>query len=260
MKTIQEYLKTCDRQSLVNAYVYQHAFYPLDMLAAKNNGLKISDRIKRIKKKLNKMIDKLIAIEPVPSDDRYIFLAHHIAESEFGDIAYCLYKESELAGDGFKISYGIEFTPFEEAVGFYVADTYLTQHEIEGLLVHFLYEVSWTGYDQEHMKTELDKLKKADEESKKHRDDPDYYKPIDEFFREMEKEFGFEFERKDKRQERAWKKLMKAQIEYNNYCQKIEIDKLKRLLAKEKENSNDRPAKRKRKQKIRHQKSKRRRR
>ena len=130
-------------------------------------------------------------------------------------------------------SYGYEFVPFEKAVTYYVADTYLTQYELNELLAEFLYEISWTGYEQEHLEETLASLDRSIEETKRHKNDPDYFMSHEEFIRRLEESLGIELEKTDPEQEEAWHEVIKHVSEYNVKCQKIEIAKLKKLLKNE---------------------------
>ena len=235
MRTIQEYLKECDRESIIKDFIFQYAFSPMEMMSENCRNITIGQITDYYKENLNKLIDRLISTEPKLDDDRWILLAHHSAEDECGDMVYCLYKESDIYKDEFPVSYGYEFSPFEEVVGFYVADTYLTQYEINSLIADFLHEVSWTGFEQEELEEKVENIIQSAEDAELHKDDPDYFITHEELMKRMEERFGIEFERKDPVQEEAWYKFIRHQKEYNEVCQKVEIEKLIESIRKEKE-------------------------
>lgn len=60
-------------------------------------------------------------------------------------------------------------------MGYFVADTYLTQYEIDNLLVDFLHETSWTGFNHEDLERILNDLDESIKEEEEHKDDPNYY-------------------------------------------------------------------------------------
>ena len=57
-------------------------------------------------------------------------------------------------------------------MGYFVADTYLTQYEIDNLLVDFLHETSWTGFNHEDLERILNDLDESIKEEEEHKDDP----------------------------------------------------------------------------------------
>lgn len=233
MRTIQEYLKECDRESIINGYIYEHAFSPISCMDENNRNRTLGEIIDYYREKLNGLIDKLISIEPVKTDERWILMAYHQTEDEFGDIAYSLFKESDLDKEGLITTYAYEFSPFEETVGFYVADNYLTQYELDNLIIDYLYEVSWNGFDQEYLEERIDEIITSYEDAEKHKDDENYFVSFDDVKEKIKEEFGFELEKKDPEQEKAWHELLKHQMEYNILCQRIEVEKLKETLCSE---------------------------
>lgn len=227
MRIIQEYLKECDRKSVFDSfwYKYQNCFL---RLADPNKTLK--EIRGRYEQKVNELINKLILLAPVFDEERMIFLAIHcVPETDGEDIRYILIRESDI-GKEWAMPYGYSFTPFEEAISYYVADTYLTQLELTNLLAEFLFEVSFTGFDQEHLQETLNSIDESAREADEHRDDPDYFITHEEFIARLEDEFDIEFEKKDPQQEEAWKEWMHQAADYNQKCQQIEIAKLADLL------------------------------
>ena len=111
-----------------------------------------------------------------------------------------------------------------------MADTYLTQYEINDLLVDFLYESSWTGFEHEELEDMIKDLEERSKEADEHKDDPNYFMSSEELLKRLEKEGNFEFEKKDAKQEEAYKKLVKHIIEYDRTCRVIELQKLKDKL------------------------------
>ena len=235
MRTIQEYLKECDRKSIINDYIYEHAFSSLSMMDKDNRPLTVGEIIDFYTFKLDELIDKLIDMEPVKTEERWILLAYHQSEDSAGnDVTFGLFKESDIYNDGHITTYAYDFTPFNEAVGFYVADTYLTQLEINALIVSFLDEITFNGFDQEDLEARTKELYEACKEAKAHIDDPEYFISFEDFRKKLEDIAGVELEKRDSKQEEAWYEYLKHQAEYNEKCQRIEIEKLKELLKEEK--------------------------
>jgi len=194
----------------------------------------IGEIIDRQKEKLNGLIDRLIAIEPAPAKkgERWILMTVHCSETDLGeDISHILVSEKDVMDKSLDwvTPYGYEFTEHQEIVNYYVADNYLTQHYLEDLIVDFLFESSFTGYEQEGLQEILDDIDKSKEEiengtAKLHS------------WEEVKKEFeehGFEFEKKDPVQEAVWKEYIQDVCEYNRVCQQVEVRKLREALEAE---------------------------
>lgn len=237
VKTIQYYLKKCNRKEIINSYIYEYGFN-YELMKEEYRNITFGQFIDKYTEELNKYIDKLISIEPKFDEETLILLTIH-AYSRFNDndIQHLLIKKSELLNEtdlknvG---SYGYELTDFDEIVGFYVADTYLTQYEIDALLVDFLHESSYTGFNHEDlnkMQSKLEKtMKEIEENEKESKDELDFYNIVEEFLKQKEEELGYEFEKKDDSQEKAHNIFLKQLIDYNNTSKAIELQKLKELI------------------------------
>ena len=229
MKTIQEYLKECDRNAVVNGYIYKYAF-SWELMGKSYKDVTCGEIVEKYKKRLNDYIDKLIEITPSGNDEEMILMAYHSSEED--DVMFSLFKKEDIMNEDldYVTSYGYEFSEFEEVVGYYVSDTYLTQYAINDLIIDYLRETSRTGYNHERLQEDLDKLKEATEEAEAHKDDPNYSMSAEEVFRRIEEELGLEFEKKDPEQELARSKYIQHAVEYNTECRNIEIRKLRDLL------------------------------
>lgn len=231
MKTIQEYLKECNRKDVINSYIYKYVFNN-ELMNKKYKNVTCGEIIKKYTDKLNSYIDKLIRMEPKQDNsDIWILVTTHVSENLYhDDIEHLLIKKSDLFSNK-KIedieSFSYTLTDFEEILSFYVADTYLTQYNITDLIADFLYESSWTGFNHEVLKKEINRLQESinEIENEKNR-----LIPAEEFFNELEEKYGFEFERKDKKQEEAYHKYLEHCNKYNKKCKKIELEKLKKEL------------------------------
>ena len=232
MRTIQEYLKECNREEVINNYIYSHTF-DYTLMKDKYRELTVGEIIDAQKAALNDMIDRMINMKPKPDKDGevWILMTVHSSEDESGDLRHILVKKSDVLDEKNEwiTPYGYEFTPHEEVVGFYVADTYLTQYWLTELIEDFLFEASWTGYNQEHLQETLDELDKSVEEIENGTAVTHTWEEVQ---AELEKD-GFTFEKKDKEQEEAWHKYIKACGEYARKCQEIEIKKLREMLIEE---------------------------
>ncbi len=236
MKTIQEYLKNCNRKEIIDMYIYKYAFTS-ELIEKKYENITCGEIKKKYTEILNKYIDKLISIEPnVDDEEIWILLSIH-AYGEFDDnIQHLLIKKSDLLSkDDIESveSYAYNLSPFEEILMFYVADTYLTQYEINDLLVDFLYESSWTGFEHENLNQIIEDLEESLREVDENKANSKSLYSTEEIFKQLEEKYDFEFEKKDEKQEKAYEKFLKNLMEYNKICKNIELKKLKDLLVEQ---------------------------
>ena len=234
MKTIQEYFREADKEEIIRSYLYEH---PIEIKSEKEyegmQDLTIGELWDTAYSKLAELIDRIENVETEPADDEYIFFAHHQSDflSDSDDIGFSLVKKSEVLDPDAKTQrYDYDLVPVEETAGYLVADTYLTQLEIETLLIDYLYESSFLDYDQEEIDEVLDDLRETEEEFEKHKDDEDYFITAEEVFARMEEELGFIPEKRDEKEENEYNKLSEASKEYNHKAFDIELEKVKKLL------------------------------
>lgn len=227
--TIQEAIRNCNRKNVIDAYIYKYAFNNYELCINDYDDITVGEIKNRLRKHLNEVMDRICNATPKPSEDREILMAVHTVESEFAiDVDFNLYKADELMDDKYQ-SYGYEFTPLEETLNFEVANTYLTNYYLNELIATYLFEVTWTGWNQEHLEEEVNEITESAKEVEEH---PERLVEWDsEKFREE-----FELEKEDPKQQRAWRKLIKQQGEYSLKCIEIEV---KKWRANEKNNCND---------------------
>lgn len=231
MKTIQHYLKECDREAVANQYIHNYLF-DSELMNHKYDDIRIGDLKETMKNTIYDLIDRLVGMEPEFGDDRDILMIIHtsgVYSWSDDDIELVLVNEAEVRActEDIKI-YDYSLTKHARMVSFYVADTYLTQHYLSDLIIQFLYEALYMGPEQEHLEEFIEELERGIDESNRH----EYYS-MEDVFKDMEERIGFEFEVQDKRQEEAERVLTRQRIEYDALCRKIEIEKLRDSLERE---------------------------
>ncbi len=101
------------------------------------------------------------------------------------------------------------------------------------IIVDFLYETSFTGYEQEELKDTLDELEQARKEIEQGTANPFS-------FEEMQKhaadDFGYVPEERDPSEEEAWRQWVKSSIDYSETCKTIEVRKLREMIWTENSN------------------------
>ena len=121
------------------------------------------------------------------------------------------------------------FTPQEEALGYLVADTKLTQDHLYDVAVSFLNEMSFFGYDQEDMNEKKEELLNAVKEVEEHPENLVSFSTD-----ELRKKLGFPKDETYPKEEEIKDKIIKQIGEYNKYCKKTELKKIRKMLLPEK--------------------------
>ena len=229
MKTIQECLRECNRERIIELYIREN-IYTDEVLNDRYAEMTIGDFVQKLRHKLNRMIDTIISAEPVHDADKWILITTHTVPDHIpGDngITHLLVNGTEVLDlPPEKIEdYGFNYSAFEELASFYVADTYLTQHYLDELLAFFLYEASWTGFDQEDLEDMISLIENAEKEWE---NEPENFEDEDE--EDLHQGNPDAAEIKDPEQEEAYRQFSDACNEYAAICRNLEFRKLKELL------------------------------
>ena len=218
MKTVQEYLRNADREALLNSLAYDEIYNSNLLLELKD--LTITEIKYAYKKDMNAFIDNLLNMKVEPSDHKVLYLSNicpDIGRNSYQDKELKLIDLNEIRKDINASSYAFEFTPWEEALGYLVADTKLTQDYINELLVQFIQEISFFGTDREGHQKEVDKVFADIEESMKEIEEGRTL-TSEEVFEKLRKERGRPIKEKDPVQERYEHEYLTAKFKYNRYC------------------------------------------
>ncbi len=232
MKTIQQVIREHDSKSIERAYFYK---YPIEL--DELNGFEdiTLGKIKeRISKRIQDFIERLRTLEVENRHDEQSVLFVYKAQSDEASLG----KEVGLLHAGELMqkddltdvqTYAYEFTEQKEALGFFVADTKLTQDNIMDVIVQFLYEISFFGYEQERLDQEKDELEKSIREIEEH---PERLKKLD--FDEIRKKYGLHKDEEYPEEHEKKNKFYEAAMDYANYCMCIEMERIKNILLNKK--------------------------
>ena len=230
MRTIQEYFKEANKDELIRYYIYEH---PLKIQSEED--VYPEDVFKKYYDTIDKLVERIRNSTIKSSEKQMVFLTHHSVDmlGNEDDIYHSLFEIDEVLKNDTPTSYSFIMTDLEEAIGYYVADTYLTQRNIIELLSFFLFEISFFGYEQEYLEEEREELAKRSEEVKSGE-----LKTIssEEFWEKVEKDTGWTREVRNKEEEEAYNTLMKQVGEYNNTALLAEIKNFRKVY--DEENSN----------------------
>lgn len=217
MKTVQEYLKTADKEQLIQRYMKE---YPINFNDISNTESSINAVIEQTKQKLRTYIQSLCDMEETNGklSGDYVLFAYKGLDNGFETIDYSLVCVQELLkNDVHTKTYAYQFNTQNEVMHFKVSETEFTQKNIEGLLANVLYNASFFGFKQERLADELRKLKEAMENIKEEQAD------------EKETEY-FKKDKIDREEERLMENVVNATMCYERYCRNKELRLLKESL------------------------------
>ena len=226
MKTIQEVLRELKVDEIEKCYFGEH---PIELLSLKGvDAVAIGKYRKKVSSAFQSFVVKLRNMEIVDnSDDPWIlFVCKSTCENRLNGHTVELIHLKELMKekDLSKVeTYAYEFTEQKEALGFLVADTKLTQDNIMDVVVDFLYEISFFGYEQKQLAKEIKKLDEAMKEIEEH---PERLERVD--LDELFGKYDISKEEINPEEDKLRKAYYKAEMEYIQYCRIAEMEKIKK--------------------------------
>ena len=229
MKTIQLVLKETDHKEIEKAYFYEH---PININEMEEHADKtIGEVMAGVSARFQSFLDRLCNMEVEKGADKQgVLFAYKSSDGFLGGIDVGLIHADELlsAENVAEVSvYAYEFTEQKETLGFLVADNKLTQDNLMDVIVSFLYEVSFFGFEQENLESELKSLDKAINEFDEH---PENCKECGAALDEIRKKYELPTEEKYPRERELKRKYFEAESKYIEYCKKIELERLKLSL------------------------------
>jgi len=151
MKTVQEHLKSVNREELIDTYLYK---YPVNLhnLTKKYDKMTVAEAKEQIRKKMSEFVDHLSNLEvKEPNDDKTYFLMAHarLSDCSVQKMETSLFCLEEVLQCECPNAYGYALMIQAEVMGYYIADNDYTQRNILEVLADMLYEVSFFGVKQE---------------------------------------------------------------------------------------------------------------
>lgn len=210
---VHDIIRECDKECIAKQYA---AKYISTYDRPSRTGRELYYEIRR---DIEDLIDRLSVMKP-KENDGHIFLAAHGADLFGEDVEFYLFRKTDILEGRFE-RYGYEFTPFEEVLGYEVADTYLMKYYLNDFIVELLYEMTWTGMKQEHLEERVREIESAEKDI-----DAGRVVSADEVFGKL----GVDIEEKDPEQIKAEKIFIRQMAEYCNKCIEIEVEKWKKSV------------------------------
>lgn len=164
MKTIQQLLCKLNARDIRKAYFQK---YPIHLNEVNGfDEMTIGDFKKRVNRKFREFLQRVrnVQVTEKPEKQGVLFLSdtmfcHDDSEWELGLVFVDDLLKSD---DPYTIPlYSIILIEWKDVLGYYVADVSTTQDNLMELVVQFLYEISWFGYQEESIVKEKKALQKG---------------------------------------------------------------------------------------------------
>ena len=217
MKTVQDYLSAADRSRLLDAIAYDKICDPILLLEYQDKS--VSEIQKACKIKMNRMIEYLLSLKVVQSDSRVLYMARvsSVASNiNSGNLSLCLVDLNEIREDIYAPGYSLEFSDWQETLGYLVADNKLTQDHMNELLTQYLHEVAYFGTDPEMHRENVKKAFADIDKGLKEIEDG-LVVPAEEVFEDLRRKHGFPLDEKDKMMDELRSKITEAEYNYSRY-------------------------------------------
>jgi hypothetical protein len=127
----------------------------LTVILTRHNNKEIVDRLFELYPEemkstpgYRRVLKTLRSLEPVQRDNMKIDVSHVIDDTDPEET----FEYENVSGvvDGEDMSYAIEYTPWEQWLGMHFTAASLKYPEID-LIAHCLWEMTWSGFDQEEI-------------------------------------------------------------------------------------------------------------
>lgn len=161
MKTVQETLREMNKAEVVSTFLRNHP----SQLKEFDDQLTIGEAKAKARKLIDFYIDRLLSLKIKPNKDNFVFYMYEYLGSGSLKQQRGLSSIQDLEEKGTDApNYGIEYTEQAEIMGYFVADTELTQYYLMDLIQDILWDACFFGIEQKHLSKAIAELKQASEE------------------------------------------------------------------------------------------------
>ena len=187
----------------------------------------VAELLETAKAKLRSLIQYLCALDATQSKDG-VFFASNAMEGSSQKVCAVLSMRNEILECELPQNYAWDLTPWEELMGYGLAETKLTKDHANTVLAQILYDMTFFGMDYETWKREAAEVEESLEVSRKAAEAGEY-RTAEEVF----SEFGLPKDEPDEVADELSSNLIRAKMEYNQHCRKREAAKVRQLLENE---------------------------
>lgn len=228
MKTIQQILKETDRKSVESAYFYD---YPINLWEVKGfDDITIGEFNKRVSLRFQDFLNRLCKMNVKINKEKQGILFVYKSQTDdtvLGESVGLIHADELMETDNLSElpTYAYEFTEQKEALSFLVADNKLTQDNMMDVIISFLHEISFFGYEQEKLDEERKRLDESIKECKEH---PERLITFD--YEKLCEEHGIPITEEYPEEDKMKRRFYEAGMNYTKYCKTIELQRIKDSL------------------------------
>jgi len=227
MKTIQQWLAECDKEKLIDTYIYQY-FNDLSDIPLEYRAMSLDELIVRKKQNTADCIEHLLSldiIEPKNGKTGIIFGHNHYDSKEWAELVYA----EELLSVGVECkTYAYEFTLQAKMVGFFLAENEYTQKNQYEIIGAFLHEATFFGWKQEYLQEAIEDLELAIKETQNGNAKA---VDFDAFLDELSDRYGLDDGYQEGEEEEKIREEIQSDIfAFDNMCKKNALAEIIKLL------------------------------
>lgn len=219
MKTVQEWLNEIDEKTLADCYF---AEYPIDFMMLRDQNHTVAEIEQAAREQFIEYVRKMRVISIRSHEEK---TAVFYASKGHRDHRRCIITEmcilEEVLSSDEPEHYSCGLTDHAEVMGYFIADTPLTQNNIEIVLAHILFETSFFGYNQENLPDVIETLKRSEEDIE---EGPTYT------MEEVREHLGLPPKEPDEEAEELEHDIIAAEYAYDLFCRRREEAKLRELF------------------------------
>ena len=225
MKTIQQILIETDHKSIESAYFYEH---PINLWEVKDfDDITIGEFNNSISARFQDFLNRLCEMNAEASPEKQGILFVYKSQTQdnvLGEVVGLIHADELMCTEEFENLplYAYEFTEQKEALSFLVSDNKLTQDNIMDVIVDFLHEISFFGYNQENLEEEKKQLDESIKECEEHPE-----RLITFNHEEFCRKYGIPITEEYPEENEKEKAFYDAGMEYTRYCKEIELQRIK---------------------------------
>ncbi len=236
MKKIQQVIREADRKEIESAYFYEHSPNLYNFTVA--DDYTIGELKRRASENFNEFLNLVcdMETEPDPCGEHILYITKTLDGEGFDEVAVELVNAQELleAEDINEVQcYAYEYTEWNHALGFLVADNKLTQDNLQDVIVSFLQALSLFGFKPEGTEKAIKELKKSIDELQTCSERGEEQGVS---WEELRKELGLPPQSEEEvypEEESKRDAVVKARNEFMQYCRVIELQRIKEELIAE---------------------------
>lgn len=221
MKTVQDWLRESNVEELIGTFLYEN---PINPIMIEDKSRTVAEVIESAKENLRSLIQYLLSLDVTQSEDG-VFFASKTRSNQHPEVCAVLSMRKDILESELPQDYAWDFTPWEELMGYGMAETKLTKDHADTVLAQILYDMTFFGMDHEEWKQRTaeieESLRVSMEEVKAGK-----YHDAEEVFAE----FGLHKDEPDEIADELNSKITLAELEYSRHCRKREAKNVRELL------------------------------